>query len=236
MVRKLTYGSQATLVSTRFLSFVCYQPFFPCLLKMLIFQSDAHSLRSRTPVRSTLPWTSPTHPSSFVTRTSSLPPCVGIATRLRNLTRSSSRVNTSRLFGALQMTVMPLLLCAFPSVLVFRPTLPYLTPTRLPQLGDNPKLKLSPTNPAGFAHIGAEIKMKDQPQASNVAGSLFSNTTIVKIQSAFSSGEVQAARDSVLSMPGEKEREAFEIWAEKIPLIGRFIAHDTGQFLFFFSQ
>lgn len=99
--------------------------------------------------------------------------------------------------------------------------------TLLPQLGDNPKLKLSPTNPAGFAHIGAEIKMKDHPQASNVAGSLFSNTTIVKIQSAFSSGEVQAARDSVLSVSGVKEREAFETWAEKIPLIGRFIAHDT---------
>src|SRR5258708_1200931 len=100
--------------------------------------------------------------------------------------------------------------------------------SRLPQFGDNSKLKLTPANPAGFAHIGAEIKMKDGPHVSNVAGSLFSSDTIVRIQSAFTEEQIRAARNLVLDVPGEKEREAFEICAEKIPLIGRLIAHDTG--------
>jgi len=105
--------------------------------------------------------------------------------------------------------------------------------SRLPQFGDNSKLKLTPANPAGFAHIGAEIKMKDGPHVSNVAGSLFSSDTIVRIQSAFTEEQIRAARNLVLDVPGEKEREAFEICAEKIPLIGRLIAHDTG--IVFFS-
>lgn len=42
--------------------------------------------------------------------------------------------------------------------------------TLLPQLGDRADLvgKLSPTNPAGFAHLGAEIHMLDSPKAWNL--------------------------------------------------------------------
>jgi hypothetical protein len=102
---------------------------------------------------------------------------------------------------------------------------------RLPHLGDRPDLKLSPTNPAAFAHLGAELKMKDYPQASNVTGNLFSNDTVVEIRSAFTRAEVLAARNQIIATPAERRRETLGIWAESIPLIGRFVAHDTGEHL-----
>lgn len=113
--------------------------------------------------------------------------------------------------------------------------------TLLPQLGDRSDLvsKLSPTNPAGFAHLGAEIIMKDGPSNCHVASptSHFlgmpsdydaAPTPIhVEIRSQFTKGEIEKARRKVLKEKGEEAREKFFIWAEKIPLIGRFIAHDT---------
>lgn len=117
----------------------------------------------------------------------------------------------------------------------------YPPPSSLPQLGDRSDLvsKLSPTNPAGFAHLGAEIIMKDGPSSCHVASptSHFlgmpsdyeaAPTPIhVEIRSQFTKGEIEKARRKVLKEKGEVEREKFFIWAEKIPLIGRFIAHDT---------
>ncbi|KAF8324758.1 uncharacterized protein EI90DRAFT_3019392 [Cantharellus anzutake] len=99
--------------------------------------------------------------------------------------------------------------------------------TLLPQLGDNPRLKLSSTNPAGFAHLGAEIKMKDRPVVSNVTGSLYSrDDTIVRIYSHFSKEDIQAIRDRNLRRHrGEWLREKVGVWVTKIPLLGRFIAH-----------
>jgi len=99
--------------------------------------------------------------------------------------------------------------------------------TLLPHLGDRPDLRLSSTNPAAFAHLGAELKMKDYPEASNVTGNLFSNDTMVEIRSAFTRAEVLAARNQVISTPAERRREELGILAERIPLIGRFVAHDT---------
>lgn len=49
----------------------------------------------------------------------------------------------------------------------------------------------------------------------------------VEIRSAFTKGEILKARNQVLKKKGQEEREKFFSWAEKIPLIGRFAAHDT---------
>ena len=100
----------------------------------------------------------------------------------------------------------------------------------LPQLGDNPDLKLSPTNPAGFAHIGAEIKLKDHPIPSQFSGSLFDRNTLVKITSSFSVEKVQQQRKELHEQqPTLWLKETLGVWAEKIPLIGRLIAHAPGQ-------
>jgi len=101
-----------------------------------------------------------------------------------------------------------------------------LVATGLPQLGDNPDLKLSPTNPAGFAHIGAEIKLQDHPTPSQFAGSLFDRNTVVKITSSFSVEEVKAQQTKLhQQQPTLWFREKLGVWAEEIPLIGRLIAH-----------
>ena len=100
---------------------------------------------------------------------------------------------------------------------------------RLPDLGDRENLELSDTNPAGFAHLGAEIKMADFPEVSQVTGSLFPSTTKVEIRSAFSRRELLDARRIVLQSTNVKLREKFGRLAMKIPLLGRFIAHDTGE-------
>jgi hypothetical protein len=101
-----------------------------------------------------------------------------------------------------------------------------LVATGLPQLGDNPNLNLSPSNPAGFAHIGAEIKMKDHPTPSQFTGSLFSHDTVVSIASTFSPEEVVAQRQKLLADDRWLWiKEKLGVWAEEIPLIGRLIAH-----------
>lgn len=108
-------------------------------------------------------------------------------------------------------------------------------PFSLPQLGDRHDLakKLSPTNPAGLAHLGAEIIMKDAPVLSNVnsptshLGRNDYDTIEVQVRTEFSRGQIQAWRQQTLSENMDRTREAFEKRAEKFPLIGRFIAHDT---------
>jgi hypothetical protein len=113
--------------------------------------------------------------------------------------------------------------------------------TLLPQLGDRADLasKLTRTNPAGFAHLGAEIIMKDSPALSGVASPCdhFGGTPSdydrhpsqvrVDVRSDFTRGEIQRQRAARLAQKGEALREKFFVWAENIPLIGRFIAHDT---------
>ena len=105
----------------------------------------------------------------------------------------------------------------------------------LPQLGDNPDLKLSPSNPAGFAHIGAEIKMKDHPTPSQFTGTLFAHDTVVTIASAFTPEQVQAQRKQLLADDRWLWlKEKLGVWAEEIPLIGRLIAHAPGQLAVFY--
>jgi hypothetical protein len=113
--------------------------------------------------------------------------------------------------------------------------------TLLPQLGDRADLakKLSPTNPGAFAHLGAEIIMKDAPHSSEVASpcdhflgkpSDYDRQPAqvqVDVRSEFTKGEIKAQRATRLMEMGELAREAFFVFAENIPLIGRFIAHDT---------
>lgn len=119
--------------------------------------------------------------------------------------------------------------------------------TLLPQLGDRADLvgKITPTNPAAFAHLGAEIHMRSSPHASQVIsptshfGGVPSDYAAsppirVEIRSEFSKGEIEAQRKLKFSKRmGEREREAFFVWSEKIPLIGRFLAHDT---VFYWDQ
>lgn len=119
--------------------------------------------------------------------------------------------------------------------------------TLLPQLGDRADLagKITPTNPAGFAHLGAEIHMRNSPHASRIISPTdhFGGTPSdyaafppirVDIRSEFSRGEIEAQRElKFLKRMGEDEREKFFVWAEKIPLIGRFLAHDT---VFYWDQ
>lgn len=112
--------------------------------------------------------------------------------------------------------------------------------TLLPQLGDRADLatKLSPTNPAAFAHLGAEIIMKDYPHSSEVASPCnhFLGTPSdyarqpavhVDVRSEFTKGEIKAQRAKRLMEMGEALREILFVGAEQIPLIGRFLAHDT---------
>src|SRR5258708_13151132 len=95
------------------------------------------------------------------------------------------------------MILLLLGVSSFVFLFTFLPALTLTNPSSLPQLGDNPDLELSPSNPAGFAHIGAEIKMKDHPTPSLFAGSLFKRDTIVKITSRFTVEEIQAQRDKL---------------------------------------
>jgi len=99
--------------------------------------------------------------------------------------------------------------------------------TLLPQFGDNPNIKLSPTNPLAFAHLGAEIKMKSDPLVSNVAGSLWSHDTIVTVVSQYTKQQLNAARLQEETAGGVRFGRFVEVWLEKIPLLGRLIAHDT---------
>ena len=91
-------------------------------------------------------------------------------------------------------------------------------------------MNLSRTNPAGFAHIGAEIKLKDYPKPSQCSGSLFDRHAVVKITSSFSVEEVKAQRKKLHDQQCTLWfREKLGVWAEGIPLIGRIIAHAPGQ-------
>lgn len=49
----------------------------------------------------------------------------------------------------------------------------------------------------------------------------------VEIKSAFNARQLQEARAKVVSVKSDRTREDFEKWAENIPFVGRFIAHDT---------
>jgi hypothetical protein len=92
-------------------------------------------------------------------------------------------------------------------------------PDRLPQFGDYPRPVLSPTSPLGFAHLGTELQMI----SSNVAGSLF-----VNVVSEFTEAQLKCQREEQLKKAGARTRRLVELVAERIPLLGRFIAHDTG--------
>jgi len=81
--------------------------------------------------------------------------------------------------------------------------------------------------------------MKDSPSLSHVSSPCdhFGGTPSdydrhpaqvrVDVRSDFTRGEIQRQRQRRLAEPGEALREKLFVWAENIPLIGRFIAHDT---------
>ncbi len=71
--------------------------------------------------------------------------------------------------------------------------------------------------------------MKSEPIVSNVAGSLWSHDTIVTVVSQYTKEQLNAARLQEESAGGVKFRRFVEVWLEKIPLLGRLIAHDTGE-------
>jgi hypothetical protein len=110
--------------------------------------------------------------------------------------------------------------------------------TLLPQFGDRADLAdlLSRTHPAAFAHLGAEIIMKDAPEACEVASPCnhflgkpsdshrHPARVRVEVRSEFTKTELKVQR-----MKGfwHHVREELLVVAEKIPGIGRLIAHDT---------
>jgi hypothetical protein len=113
--------------------------------------------------------------------------------------------------------------------------------TALPQYGDRADLakSLSPTNPLAFAHLGAEIIMKDAPHPSHVASPCDhflgkpsdydrqpSQVNVV-VRSEFAEDIIQRQRAKRLTEVDEALREDFFVWAESIWFIGRLIAHDT---------
>ena len=111
--------------------------------------------------------------------------------------------------------------------------------TLLPHLGDRANLaeKFYKTNPGAFAHLGAEILMKDGPADSEVASPCdhflgkpsdydrLPWPVAVEVHSGFKPEEIKRQREKRLAEPGEASREAGFKRAEKIPLIGRFYAH-----------
>ncbi|KAF8309378.1 Alpha/Beta hydrolase protein [Cantharellus anzutake] len=101
--------------------------------------------------------------------------------------------------------------------------------TGLPQLGDNPDLELTTTNPLGFAHIGAEIKMLDYPTPSQFAGTLYNRNSVVRVTSKFSAEDLKEQRERQLAVhPDWKRRVGLGNFVQKIPLAGRLFAHLAG--------
>ncbi|KAF8323587.1 Alpha/Beta hydrolase protein [Cantharellus anzutake] len=99
--------------------------------------------------------------------------------------------------------------------------------TLLPELGDYNSLQISPNNGFAFAHLGTELKLRNEPDNSNVAGNHITYGTTVHLDSAFSKEEIAKQRAEHLAQPGEAKRELIGVFLQKIPLIGRLIAHCT---------
>jgi len=99
--------------------------------------------------------------------------------------------------------------------------------TCLPELGDIKNVNLSPNNAFAFAHLGTEIKMRDHPYSSHVTGNHVTRGSLVSIVSAFTAKEIADQRAQHLAQPGEQKRETIGIMLQKIPVIGRFVAHCT---------
>jgi len=97
--------------------------------------------------------------------------------------------------------------------------------TCLPELGDNASLRVSPNNPLAFAHLGAEIIFSDDSLKCQVAGNHVSYGTNVHITSRFTKEQIAVHRTDHYVQPGEKRRESIGILLQKIPIIGRLIAH-----------
>ncbi|KAF8330366.1 Alpha/Beta hydrolase protein [Cantharellus anzutake] len=99
--------------------------------------------------------------------------------------------------------------------------------TCLPELGDYDGFQISPNNGFAFAHLGTELKMRDKPYNSNVTGNHIAFGTIVHLDSAFTKGEIAKQRAERLAQYGEVARELKGKILQKIPIIGRLIAHCT---------
>ncbi|KAF8309375.1 Alpha/Beta hydrolase protein [Cantharellus anzutake] len=98
-----------------------------------------------------------------------------------------------------------------------------------PQLGDNPNLPLTPTNPGGLAHIGAEIRMLDYDKPSHFAGTLYDANTIVRIWSKFTAEDLKEQRaQQLLQHPDWEKRVGWGNFVQQIPLLGRLFAHSAG--------
>ncbi|KAF8310018.1 alpha/beta-hydrolase [Clavulina sp. PMI_390] len=105
--------------------------------------------------------------------------------------------------------------------------------TLLPDLGDRRSITVSPNNAFAFAHLGAELIMKDHPKNNNVSGSHMLYGSPVSVHSKFSPQEIAAQRAAHLLQPGEQRREQIGVLIQKIPLIGRVAAHAT---VFYWDQ
>jgi hypothetical protein len=81
-----------------------------------------------------------------------------------------------------------------------------------------------------YLHINNFTK---QTASSHVTGNHITHGSTVAITSAFSKEEIAVQRAQHLALPGEHKREAIGILLQKIPILGRIIAHLTGECLAF---
>lgn len=105
-------------------------------------------------------------------------------------------------------------------------------------------------HPNSSLPAGSEIVMKDHPQTSGVTGTpdshfpILSNSNSphsysrtgyhilygspVSIKSKFTAEQIAAQRAEHLAIPGEAKREQIGVLLQKIPVLGRVLAHLTG--------
>lgn len=72
--------------------------------------------------------------------------------------------------------------------------------------------------------------MKDHPASNSVTGHHILYGSPVSIKSKFTPEEIAAQRAEHLAIPGEAQREQLGVLLQKLPILGRFLAHLTGTF------
>jgi len=107
--------------------------------------------------------------------------------------------------------------------------------TCLPELGDYNSISASPTNAFAFAHLGTELKLHSGSSRAQATGNHLAYGTRITIKSKFDQDTIDAQRASHSVKGGIQEwyRQERGRWYQKIPLIGRLVAHGT---VFYWDQ
>ncbi|KAF8515774.1 Alpha/Beta hydrolase protein [Hysterangium stoloniferum] len=96
----------------------------------------------------------------------------------------------------------------------------------LPNFGDYSEWSLSPYNLFSYAHIGAEIQLKRSPECSIVGGEThITPGSHIRIVSTLMANVTLLGSDAE-----SRKAQAQVVWAQKLPLIGRILAHGTASY------